>query len=81
LEQIYHLGSSAPGMTGMANPASVFCGCMGGQEETRENDKGQYGICIIDGKEYDEWEYVKKFLPPDNPFIPLSSPTPAGGAL
>lgn len=42
-----------------ANPASVFCICMGGELEIRENDNGQYGVCKIEGKEYDEWEYFR----------------------
>jgi len=47
----------------MANPASVFCTCMGGELEIRENDQGQYGVCKIEGKEYDEWEYFQKMAP------------------
>lgn len=42
-----------------ANPASVFCICMGGDLEIRENDNGQYGVCKIEGKEYEEWEYFR----------------------
>lgn len=49
----------------MANPAAVFCACMGGELETRENDQGQYGVCNIDGKEYDEWEYFRSMNPED----------------
>ncbi len=52
----------------MANPASVFCTCMGGELETRENDQGQSGVCLIDGQEYDEWEYFRKMNPSPNPY-------------
>lgn len=45
----------------MANPASVFCTCMGGESKIKETDKGQSGICKIDGNEYDEWEYFRKY--------------------
>ena len=45
----------------MANPASVFCTCMGGESQIKETDKGQAGICKIDGNEYDEWEYFRKY--------------------
>ena len=37
---------------GLANPASEYCLGLGFTEETRENDLGQYGICIFpDGSE------------------------------
>lgn len=45
----------------MTNPASVFCTCMGGEEKIINSDTGQSGICKIDGKEYDEWEYFRSF--------------------
>lgn len=48
-----------------ANPAAVFCTCMGGELEIRENDQGQYGLCKIDGSEYDEWDYYRSWFPPD----------------
>jgi putative hemolysin len=39
---------------------------MGGELEIRENDQGQYGVCKIEGKEYDEWEYFQKMAPSEN---------------
>lgn len=45
----------------MANPASVFCTCMGGEEKIVNGSDGQTGVCIINGREYDEWEYFRSF--------------------
>lgn len=58
--------SSASAQVSCANPALVFCICMGGNYETKENPQGQYGICKIEGKEYDEWEYFRKMNPEDS---------------
>jgi putative hemolysin len=45
--------------TGMANPASVYCQGLGFKEETRENDLGQYGVCLFpDGTECDTWDFL-----------------------
>jgi putative hemolysin len=41
----------------MTNPASSFCVCMGGLSEIKEGIEGQYGICLINGEEYEEWDY------------------------
>lgn len=44
----------------MTNPASSFCECMGGQTDIRESETGdQYGVCLIGGNEYEEWEYFR----------------------
>jgi putative hemolysin len=46
-------------LTGMANPASVYCQGLGFKEETRENELGQYGVCIFpDGSECDTWDFL-----------------------
>jgi putative hemolysin len=46
-------------LTGMANPASVYCQGLGFKEETRENDQGQYGMCLFpDGTECDTWDFL-----------------------
>ncbi|MEJ2512397.1 MAG: DUF333 domain-containing protein [Anaerolineales bacterium] len=44
----------------MANPASVYCEEQGYQLEMREDENGQYGVCIFpDGSECDEWAYFR----------------------
>ncbi len=44
---------------GLANPASVYCQGLGYREETRENEAGQYGVCIFkDGSECDTWDFL-----------------------
>jgi putative hemolysin len=47
----------------MANPAAVFCTCMGGVEKIVNGSTGQSGVCKINGKEYDEWKYFRSFSP------------------
>ena len=45
--------------TGLANPASVYCQGLGFQEDTRENEAGQFGVCIFeDGSECDTWDFL-----------------------
>lgn len=42
------------------NPASVYCIQNNGTLEIRENEKGQYGVCIFpDGSECEEWAYYR----------------------
>ena len=43
----------------LANPASVFCINNNGTLEIRANSLGQYGVCIKDGKECEEWAYYR----------------------
>jgi hypothetical protein len=44
----------------LPNPASVYCEEQGGTLEIRENQAGQYGVCIFDdGSECDEWAYYR----------------------
>ena len=44
---------------GLANPASLYCQGQGYLEETRENELGQYGVCIFpDGSECDTWDFL-----------------------
>jgi len=59
--------SKAKGL-GMVDPATVFCGCMGGETKIKETATGQRGLCIIEGETYDEWEYFDKMNPYDNGF-------------
>jgi putative hemolysin len=43
----------------MANPASVYCQGLGFKEETRQNELGQYGVCVfLDGSECDSWDFL-----------------------
>jgi len=44
---------------GLANPASVYCVNNNGTLEMREDEKGQYGVCIKNGKECEEWAYYR----------------------
>jgi putative hemolysin len=49
--------AAAPGAAGMANPASVNCGTIGGKTEIRTGaDGGQYGMCTFtNGTSCEEW--------------------------
>jgi len=51
--------SSSESNSGLANPASVFCLENKGTLEIRENENGQYGVCIKDEKECEEWLYYQ----------------------
>ena len=45
---------------GMPNPASEYCVDQGGESKIKKDKNwGEYGICLIDGKEVDEWEYYR----------------------
>lgn len=46
---------------GMANPASVHCGKLGGRLEIRTGkDGGQYGVCHLpDGRVCEEWALMR----------------------
>ena len=47
------------GLIGIANPSSVYCSGLGYEEETRETDAGQYGVCLFpDGTECDSWDFL-----------------------
>ena len=44
---------------GLANPASVYCQGLGFSEETRQNEAGEYGVCVFpDGSECDSWDFL-----------------------
>jgi putative hemolysin len=46
--------------SGIANPASVYCVEQGGKLEIRTDvNGGQYGVCVKNGKECDEWKYYR----------------------
>jgi len=50
------------------NPATLFCGCMGGKWRLERTAQGEFGKCKIEGveREYGEWEYFRKLNPYDN---------------
>ena len=46
--------------TQLPNPAAVYCLEQNGTLEIRENEMGQYGVCIFsDGSECDEWAFYR----------------------
>gem|GEM_PF-1926194 len=45
--------------TQLANPASTNCVEKGGKLEIRDTADGQIGVCIIDGKECEEWAFFR----------------------
>ena len=50
--------SKPPGdFTDMHNPASAYCIEQGYRLEIREGELGQYGICINEPLECDEWDF------------------------
>ncbi len=45
-----------PNAAALANPASANCIQQGGQVEMRQNEAGEYGVCVwADGRTCDEW--------------------------
>ena len=51
----------AENKAGLANPASVNCEEKGGFLEMRENENGQYGVCIFDDmSECEEWAFFRE---------------------
>lgn len=60
----------------MANPASVFCTCMGGKISIKKAiDGSESGVCTIDGKETDEWEYYRSLNSTPSAAVKTSSPS------
>lgn len=52
--------SEPPMVVGMANPASVHCGEVGGRSEIRDGADGQYGVCVFeDGRQCEEWTLLQ----------------------
>jgi hypothetical protein len=52
--------TSAEPTTGLANPASVYCEEQGHTLETRKDENGTYGVCILpDGSECEEWAFFR----------------------
>lgn len=49
---------------GMANPASVYCGELGGQVEIMQTSSGQVGICLLpNGVKIEEWTLYRRDHP------------------
>ncbi|HGN2348801.1 TPA: DUF333 domain-containing protein [Proteus mirabilis] len=45
----------------MANPASVYCGEIGGKLEIVNTDKGQVGYCTLpSGERIEEWTLYRR---------------------
>lgn len=54
------LSPTETAVAGLPNPASVFCQENGGTIEMRQDDAGQYGVCVFaDGSECEEWAYYR----------------------
>lgn len=52
----------------MGNPASVYCvEELGGRIEPRVGPDGEYGVCILNGQEYDEWALYRGEVTPELP--------------
>ena len=50
----------------LANPASTNCIDQGYTLEMRENEQGQYGVCIFpDGSECEEWAFMRGECTPE----------------
>lgn len=48
------------GSVELSNPASTYCTEQGGMVEMRNNDEGQYGVCIFEnGNECEEWAFFR----------------------
>lgn len=52
--------NNSEAQTQIPNPASTNCINLGGRLEMRtDEDGGQYGVCIKDGKECEEWSLFR----------------------
>jgi len=52
-------GEGKETISGMANPASVYCQELGYELEMRETEEGTIGVCVFpDGKECEEWDFL-----------------------
>jgi putative hemolysin len=66
-------------ISGLPNPASVYCEEQGGTLEIREDENGQYGVCLFDdGSECDEWAYYRgECAPGQTSQVPEPTAAPA----
>lgn len=51
------------GNTQIANPASTYCIEQNGTLEIRENENGQYGVCVFETFECEEWAFFRGECP------------------
>lgn len=51
------------GSVQIANPASTYCIENGGTLEIRTNDEGEYGVCVFETFECEEWAYFRGECP------------------
>ncbi len=49
--------------TELANPASTYCVEHGGQLKMVHTEKGETGICVINGVECEEWAFYRGECP------------------
>ena len=57
---IVNMDDSKNSQAGLANPASVYCQENGGVIEIMSDERGQFGICILEnGTRCDEWKYYQ----------------------
>jgi len=49
--------------TQIANPASTYCVEQNGTLEIRSNDDGEYGVCVFDTFECEEWSFFRGECP------------------
>ena len=69
--------TAAPATAGLANPASVNCGKVGGNVEIKKDAKGnEYGMCTFtNGTTCDEWALFRN--EGCKPFTPVTTTAPA----
>lgn len=64
IEAVDNSDANAEQAIGMANPASQNCVDKGGRIEMRENNKGQYGVCLFeDNRQCEEWALFRNECP------------------
>jgi putative hemolysin len=56
--------TKAASSVGMGNPASIYCGKVGGKLRIDKTPRGEVGVCVLpDGSEMDEWELFRRDHP------------------
>jgi hypothetical protein len=64
--------------TGLANPASVYCGQVGGKTEIKKDATGaEYGMCVFpNGSSCEEWALFRGECKPGAPVTNVTNKTP-----